>query len=117
MNSEAMGNDLETPNPHTQGKNMNKDMAAKLSSLPCFEAFLAHALSRFVFIFLPCMCVGGGAGVTRAFLKQVKSVSVILWTCSSGAFKGRERERERERERQRGREREREIEIEKEIYI
>ena len=33
---------------------MNENMAAKLSSLPCFEASWCHILSRFLFI-LPCM--------------------------------------------------------------
>ena len=59
--------------PHIQGKNMNKNMAAELSSLPCFEAFGVHILSRSLFIFLPCMWE---AGVTSAFLNQATSQGV-----------------------------------------
>ena len=47
---------------------MNQNMAPKQSSLPCFEAWLGHISSRFLFIALPCMW---GAGVTRAFLSNV----------------------------------------------
>ena len=36
---EADGKSFCNPNPHIQGKNMNKNMAAKPSSLSCFEAF------------------------------------------------------------------------------
>ena len=60
------------PNPHVQGKHMNKTMAAKLPNLPCFQAFWGHISSRFLLIFLliflPCIGGGGGAGVTRVFL-------------------------------------------------
>ena len=33
------GDSFCDPNPHIQGKNMNKNMAPKLPNLPCFEAF------------------------------------------------------------------------------
>ena len=34
-----IGDSFSNPNPHIQGKNMNKNMAPKLPHLPCFEAF------------------------------------------------------------------------------
>ena len=34
-----MGESFGNPNPHIQGTHMNRSMAAKLSSLPCFGAF------------------------------------------------------------------------------
>ena len=34
-----LGNHVETPTPHIQGNNMNKNITPRLSSLPCFEAF------------------------------------------------------------------------------
>ena len=49
---------LLNPDPHIQGKNMNKHMAPKLLNLPCFEAFGV--------IFCPdvcsyvCLVCGGG---------------------------------------------------------
>ena len=33
------GDSFCNPNPHIQGKNMNKKMAPKLPNSPCFEAF------------------------------------------------------------------------------
>ena len=41
---------------------MNKKMAAKLSSLPCFEAFWVIFCPVFVHIFPSCVW-GGGGGV------------------------------------------------------
>ena len=37
--SGSPGDSFCDPNPHIQGKNMNKNMAPKLPNLPCFEAF------------------------------------------------------------------------------
>ena len=46
--------------------------------------------------------------------KQFRTVSVILWTCSSRVFRGSKREREREIDREREKEKERERERERE---
>ena len=58
------------PNPHIQGKHMNKTMAPKLPNLPCFEAFgvvfCPHVCSYF------CLVCGGGGGGGRG----VTSVSL-----------------------------------------
>ena len=55
------------PNPHMQGKNMNINMALKLSSLPGFEAFWVILCPDVCSYF--CLVCGGG-GVTCAFLKH-----------------------------------------------
>ena len=51
------------PNPHTQGKHMNKSMAAKLSSLPGFEAFWVIICPEYCSYF--CFVCGGGGGHSR----------------------------------------------------
>ena len=58
MGTMTNGESFCNPNPHIQGKNLNKNMAAKLSSLPCFEAFGAIFCRIFVHIFT--LYVGGG---------------------------------------------------------
>ena len=52
------------PNP-IEGKNMNKNMAPKLSGLPCSEAFRVTFCPEFCSYF----CLYAGAWVTCAFLK------------------------------------------------
>ena len=69
----------QPPPPHKQGKTMNKHLAAKLSSLPCFEAFGGHAFFRFVFICWPCMW---GADVTCAVLIHVVDPPPASWCVS-----------------------------------
>ena len=53
----TIGDSLCNPNPHTPGKNMNKNMAPKLPNSPCFEAFgvlfCRHVCSYF------CLVCGG----------------------------------------------------------
>ena len=51
------------PQPHIQGKNMNKKKWPQNCRIKHFGSYL----SRFLFRFLPCMW---GAGVTRAFLRE-----------------------------------------------
>ena len=63
---------FENPNPHIQGEHVNKCIAAKLSSLPCFEAFCGHILFKCLFMFLPCM---RGVGVT----KKVSLPTLSFW--------------------------------------
>ena len=58
------GDSFCDPNPHIQGKNMDKHLAPKLPNLPCFEAFGA--------IFCPDVCsyfclVCGGRGSPAYF--------------------------------------------------
>ena len=49
--------------PHRTGKNMNKTMAAKLSSLPCFEAFWVIFCPDFCSYF--CFVCGGRGSVVH----------------------------------------------------
>ena len=45
------GESFCNPNPHIQGKNMNKHMAPKLSSLPVLKHFGSYLVQIFVHIF------------------------------------------------------------------
>ena len=60
----VIGDSLCDPNPHIQGKNMNKHMTPNCQICLVLKHLGSH-LSRCLFIFLPCMW---GAGVTSVFL-------------------------------------------------
>ena len=51
----SFGDSFWDPNHHIQGKNMNKNKAAKRSSLPCFEALWVIFCPGFCSYFFPCM--------------------------------------------------------------
>ena len=53
------GDSFCDPNPHIQGKNMNKNLAPKLPNLPCFEAFGAIFFVQ-MFVHTFALYVGGG---------------------------------------------------------
>ena len=68
------------PNPHIQGKNMNKYMAPKLPNLPCFQAFGV--------IFCPDVCsyfclVCGGWQGTQNYLPPPPESKIELWIPTS----------------------------------
>ena len=52
-----IGESFWNPNPHIQGEHMSKHLAAKLSSLPCFEAFLVIFCQDICSYF--CLVCGG----------------------------------------------------------
>ena len=52
------GDSFCNPNPHIQGKNMNKNMAPKLPNLPCFKAFGVMFCPDVCSYF--CLVCGGG---------------------------------------------------------
>ena len=56
------------PQPHIQGKTMNKYMAPKQPNLPCFEA-LGVILCPDLCLYFCFVC--GGPGVTSVFLRYV----------------------------------------------
>ena len=67
------GDSFCNPNPHIQGKNMNKYMAPKLPNLPCFKAFGVMFCPDVCSYF----CLACGAGVTSVFLKQGRAVREV----------------------------------------
>ena len=71
-----MGKHFETPNPHIQGKNMNTNMATKLSSLPCFEAFGVMFCQDFCSDI--CFACGGRGSLSR-FCMMVRLKVPASW--------------------------------------
>ena len=59
----VLGNHFETPTPTHEAKTMNRNMAALLSSLPCFEAFWVIFCPYFCSYF--CLVCGGRGSLAR----------------------------------------------------
>ena len=69
-----IGDSFCDPNPHIQGKNMNKNMAPKLPNVPCFEAFgVVFCLDVCSYFGLVC----GGRG-SLAYFWRISKISRIL---------------------------------------